>query len=217
MEKKEYYRRELPHFQQPGQSYFVTWNLKDAVPAKALVNYKLQIVQLRQDLEMAQFREADKETIAEINKKIYLTRKKYMGAFDDLLDVQKKPKINLSKPEITSIIADALHFWEKNRIDNHAFCIMPNHVHWVLHVYEKSIDNKPVYLQDILHSVKSFTALKINEIENLKGAFWQDESFDTTIRDQQHLFRAIDYTIMNPVKAKLVDNWLNWKGTWCEF
>ena len=38
MEKKEYYRRELPHFQQPGQSYFVTWNLKDAVPAKAFVN-----------------------------------------------------------------------------------------------------------------------------------------------------------------------------------
>jgi len=217
MEKKEYYRRELPHFQQPGQSYFVTWNLKDAVPAKALVNYKLQIIQLKQELEMAQFRKVQKETIAEINKKIYQARKKYMGAYDDLLDVQKKPKIDLSKPEITSTIADTLHFWEKNRIDNYAFCIMPNHVHWVLHVYEKDVNNKPVYLQDILHSIKSFTALKINEIENLKGAFWQDESFDTTIRDQQHLFRAIDYTIMNPVKAGLVDNWLAWKGTWCEF
>jgi len=31
MEKKEFHRHYLPHFQQPGQAYFVTWSLKDAV------------------------------------------------------------------------------------------------------------------------------------------------------------------------------------------
>ena len=43
MEKKESYRRHLPHFQQPGQSYFVTWCIYNAVPAKALNNYALQL------------------------------------------------------------------------------------------------------------------------------------------------------------------------------
>jgi hypothetical protein len=39
LEKKESYKHALPHFQQPGQAYFVTWNLKDAVPKKALKRY----------------------------------------------------------------------------------------------------------------------------------------------------------------------------------
>src|SRR5659263_575603 len=30
MEKKEFHRHYLPHFQQPGQAYFVTWSLKVA-------------------------------------------------------------------------------------------------------------------------------------------------------------------------------------------
>ena len=40
MEKKEFYRHDLPHFQQPGQAYFITWCLNDAIPAKALLSYK---------------------------------------------------------------------------------------------------------------------------------------------------------------------------------
>jgi len=36
MEKKEFYRKHLPHFQQAGQVYFVTWCLKDAIPPKQL-------------------------------------------------------------------------------------------------------------------------------------------------------------------------------------
>lgn len=48
MPHKEHYRHNLPHFQQPGQAYFVTWNLKDAVPKKAMGRYKkeLELVKL---------------------------------------------------------------------------------------------------------------------------------------------------------------------------
>ena len=58
MEKKEHYRHLLPHFQQPGQAYFVTWNLKGAVPAKAFSSYtkkiaelNAQIISLKNDIE----------------------------------------------------------------------------------------------------------------------------------------------------------------------
>ena len=49
MEKKESYRHILPHFQQPGQAYFVTWNLQEAIPKKALVRYtqKLEMLKLQ--------------------------------------------------------------------------------------------------------------------------------------------------------------------------
>jgi len=53
MEKKESYRHILPHFQQPGQAYFVTWNLKDAVPPKALERYTIQLQIIRARLGAA--------------------------------------------------------------------------------------------------------------------------------------------------------------------
>jgi hypothetical protein len=45
--KKEFYRHALPHFQQSGQAYFITWSLKDAVPKKALKRYTDELEKLR--------------------------------------------------------------------------------------------------------------------------------------------------------------------------
>lgn len=108
----------------------------------------------------------------------------------------------------------AFLFWEGNKIENEAFCVMPNHFHWVFTT--KKIDNagNPVYLQDILRSVKSFTAKEINRLSDRSGQLWQRESFDTTIRDDKHLYHAIEYTINNPVAAGLVKKWTDWKATY---
>jgi len=43
MNKRESYHHLLPHFQQPGQAYFVTWSLIDAIPPKALSIYTNQL------------------------------------------------------------------------------------------------------------------------------------------------------------------------------
>ena len=64
-----------------------------------------------------------------------------------------------------------------------------------------------------MQSVKRYSATVINKIEGISGSLWQKESYDTTIRDDIHLYNAIDYTINNPVKAGLVNNWYEWKGT----
>ena len=40
------------------------------------------------------------------------------------------------------------------KFKNIAYSIMPNHVHWVLEVLKKDEDGNPVYLQDIMQSVK---------------------------------------------------------------
>ena len=213
MEKKESYRKHLPHFQQPGQSYFVTWSLKDAVPSKALESYTLQLEQLNSGIEMAKVNNTGEETINELKLQRSIVRKKYMKAYDDLLHLQTKPIVDLSKNENTQTIISALSFWEGKRIENYAICVMSNHVHWVFRVFEKDDNGQPVYLQDILQSVKRFTANRINKLENRTGTVWLRESFDTTIRDDQHLQRAINYTIMNPVSAGLASYWWEWKGT----
>jgi putative transposase len=213
MEKKEYHRRHLPHFQQSGQAYFVTWCIKDAVPPKALDSYTYQLKQLRSEIEIAKNNKASDKIIGDLKIEYYRIRKKYMKAFDDLLHLQTKFIVDLSKEENTQVVTNSLRFWEDKRIENYAICVMSNHVHWVFKTFEKNENGEPVYLQDILQSVKRFSANQINKLENRTGILWHNESYDTTIRDDLHLHNAIEYTINNPVSARLVENWWEWKGT----
>ncbi len=37
--------------------------------------------------------------------------------------------------------------------------------------------------------------------KNHEGKLWQKESFGATIRNEQHLYNAIEYTLSNPVVA----------------
>ncbi|NDP19482.1 MAG: hypothetical protein GZ091_00160 [Paludibacter sp.] len=213
MEKKEYHRRHLPHFQQSGQAYFVTWCIKDAVPHKALESYAIQLKNIRNLIDNEKINTADDEKISDLKIEYFRIRKKYMKAYDDLLHLQTEFIVNLSKEENTQAIINALCFWEGKRIENYALCVMSNHVHWVFRVLDNDEIGEPIYLQDILQSVKRFSANQINKLENRTGTIWQNESYDTTIRDNLHLHNAINYTIENPVSACLVENWWEWKGT----
>jgi REP element-mobilizing transposase RayT len=238
MEKKEYYKHILPHFQLPGQAYFVTWILKNAIPPHALKRYTEKLAQLQSEIER---RSANKgaevfnlrqesrlktlsadeagatpsNEIENLLKEYYSCRKKYIKAYDDLLVVSKTGIIDLSMPENRTIITETIQFWEGKRLETQAFCIMSNHVHWVFKLKDKDENGKPVYLQDIMHSVKRHSSNQINKLTGKKGALWQKESFDTTIRDEEHEYNAIKYTLNNPVAAKLVACWKEWPGNWC--
>lgn len=210
--KKEVYRGNLPHFQQPGQDYFVTWILKNSVPKKAVEVYSKRMEQLKNEIDILKRNNADTNAIENAKKDYYIIRKKYIAKVDEILDAKTDNIVDLSKSENLNIIYETLTFWEGKRIGNYCFCVMPNHVHWVLRVFEKDTKEKPVYLEEIMHSVKLFTSRQINIFENRKGTLWNKESFDTTIRDRIHLHRAIEYTLNNPIKANLVKNREDWKG-----
>ena len=210
--KKEVYRGNLPHFQQPGQDYFVTWILKNSVPKKAVEVYSKRMEQLKNEIDILKRNNADTNAIENAKKDYYIIRKKYIAKVDEILDAKTDNIVDLSKSENLNIIYETLTFWEGKRIGNYCFCVMPNHVHWVLRVFEKDTKEKPVYLEEIMHSVKLFTSRQINIFENRKGTLWNKESFDTTIRDRIHLYRAIEYTLNNPIKANLVKNREDWKG-----
>ena len=213
MDKKESYRHMLPHFQQPGQAYFVTWSLIDAISPKALNDYANQLKNFSSNLKISKENNADEKTIAALKMEYAAARRKYIKAFDDLLHLQTKSIIDLSKEENTKSVLSALDFWDGKQLENYAICVMNNHLHWVFRLFDKNEFGQPVYLQDILQSVKRFSANQINKNEGRAGTVWQKESWDTTIRDDKHLYRAVEYTINNPVEAGLVSNWKKWKGT----
>ncbi len=132
-----------------------------------------------------------------------------------MLAVQECGPVNLTNTELQQVISEALLFWEGKRLENIAFCVMSNHVHWVFRLKETDENGKAVYLQDVMHSVKRHTSNQINKVTGGKGALWQKESFDTTIRNLEHEYNAVRYTLNNPVVAKLVSDWKTWPGSWC--
>ena len=74
---------------------------------------------------------------------------------------------------------------------------MPNHVHVVVRPVEGHS------LKEILHSWKSFTSHKLNELLGRQGKLWQDESFDCIVRTGAQLDKIAFYIQENPAKAGL--------------
>jgi REP element-mobilizing transposase RayT len=76
---------------------------------------------------------------------------------------------------------------------------MPNHVHAVARPLNPADDP----LEMILKSWKGVSSRWINESLGRSGTLWQRESFDRIIRDEEHLWRVIQYIGANPRKAGL--------------
>jgi hypothetical protein len=51
----------------------------------------------------------------------------------------------------------------------------------------------------------------VNHELNRIGSLWQDESYDQIVRDEEHLWRVVQYIGRNPLKAGLPrDRWIRW-------
>jgi len=72
-------------------------------------------------------------------------------------------------------------------------------------------------LASILHSLKSFTSNQANKLLQRRGQFWEHESFDHCVRDEEEWGRIIAYVLNNPVKAELVQDWRAWRWTYTGF
>lgn len=80
---------------------------------------------------------------------------------------------------------------------------MCNHVHLLLNPH------KP--LTDVTRAVKKNSARAANQILGRSGLrFWQDESYDHWVRDNQEFDRIARYIEWNPVRAGLVGRIEDW-------
>lgn len=111
----------------------------------------------------------------------------------------------LEKPEIAQIVQDAICFKRMERHLLHAWCVIRNHVHVVL------TPLSPHELNEIMHSIKSFSSLKINKLLSRKGALWERESFDHLIRSVDQFEAICSCTVENPVKAGLCATPEEWR------
>lgn len=110
----------------------------------------------------------------------------------------------LRQPECAAIVQDALRHFDGDRYRLIAWCVMPNHVH----VLFKSFAGHP--LGRLIHSWMTFTAREINQQLGRTGPLWQEDYFDTFIRDDEHQAAEVIYIERNPVNAGLVARAEDW-------
>ena len=180
-------RRRLPHWEQQGATFFITFRLADAVPQKLLRQWKE---------ELETWRKFHPEPWDASTK--YEYQKRFHDAREAWLD-QGHGECILRRPQIAATIANSLRHFDGDRYALDSFVVMPNHVHVLVRPHESQS------LSEILHSWKSFSAKEINKLRERSGAVWQDENYDRMVRDFAELERYRDYIKENPVAAKLGD------------
>ena len=197
-------KRNLPHIYRTGEDYFITFRLYDSIPKDVMMKMKEEY-----ELELIILTEKFKNKF-EFQKKEYNLQKKFFAIYDNALHENIKIQY-LENEEIAELVGDAMKFYHEEEYFLIAYCIMSNHVHFVFHYYENATRS----ISEIMKSIKGYTARKANIILGRTGnSFWQHESYDHIIRDNQELDNIIDYVKMNPVKAGLIDDWQKWKYTY---
>ena len=199
----------LPHVKREGAVYFVTFRLADSLPEAVLLKIQGQRAErLRRFLADQEARKQGvtppcQDTLEEIERNYFREIERFLE--------QGSGECLLQRPDVAGIVATALRFFDRQRYRLDAWVIMPNHVHVVLW----PMPNQE--LSEILHSWKRFTSREANKLLGRTGrTFWQPESYDHWIRNDEEHARCCQYTILNPVKAKLCatpEAW-PWSSAW---
>jgi valyl-tRNA synthetase len=180
----------LPHWTRTGAMYAVTFHLADSLPADVLERWRAERDRIVHQAE-AQSRELTSHERRELARLYCDHVESYLNAGHG--------QCCLREPKVAELVANALNRFDGERYDLIAWAVMPNHVHAVLKPYEG------IELPDILHSWKSYTASRANELLGHTGAFWQSEYYDHLIRDQEDFIHQVNYILSNPTKAGLGD------------
>ncbi len=82
MQEKEYYTRNLPHWQPEEGVFFITGRLEGSLPVKVIIE-----LMARRDAKIAEIRENKPQlSDLEVQKALKAEKDLYFGKFDDLLD-----------------------------------------------------------------------------------------------------------------------------------
>jgi len=218
-------RGNLPHWYVSGAAHFVTYRLAGTIPREvleALTKHKDELLTrpLPQGMSPRERRR--------------LVHKQLFAEYDAYLDANRAIDW-LVRPSVAALIRRNLYHHNASKYQLLAYCIMPNHVHVLLQpivpvdeaarfvgpdeasrfVYD---DNEPCGeladsqspLTVIMHSLKSYTAHEANKLLGRTGQFWQHESYDHWIRDDDELERVVAYINANPVKVGLIAQAHEW-------
>ena len=189
----------LPHWYQPGVTYFVTFRTEDSLPKEVAdlwyrrrddwlrghgissktPEWKALFLQLPNDAQAEFHRTFSREYLAHLDR-----------GYGECV---------LRRPELALIVANSLRHFDRQRYHLGDCVVMPNHVHLLTCLLGDTDIEKQCY------SWKKFSAREINRSLGRTGRFWQEESFDHLIRSADEFEWLRRYIIQNGSQAGLRD------------
>ncbi|HYT92991.1 MAG TPA: transposase [Gemmataceae bacterium] len=103
----------------------------------------------------------------------------------------------LRRPELRTIVADSLRYFDGERYLLTDFVVMPNHVHVLVAFPDAEQLTKQAY------SWKHFTGVNINKVLGQRGRFWEVDGFDHLVRSADQFEYLRTYIAENPRQARL--------------
>jgi putative transposase len=194
----------LPHWFQPGVTYFVTFRTDDSVLQSLLrAWHKRRDVWLRRrgvDPHDKNWKVKLREN-AELEDEYHGTfTREFMGYLD-----RGYGACVLRDKSLAQIVSDTLLHFDGDRYEMGDFVIMPNHVHLLACLRGQT------EIERQCGSWKKFAAGKINEALGRSRRFWQEGSFDHLVRSPDQFEHLQRYIAANPMQAGLLpDEYLSY-------
>jgi REP element-mobilizing transposase RayT len=173
----------LPHFDAPGVTQFVTFQLNDSFPVDRRPQWEIIL--------------SDPDNS---------TKRKKLEAWLD----RGHGQCWLRQKDVACVVETVLREFDGRDYQLHGWVVMPNHVHLVVGVWD-------LPLVKLINGWKGKSSRGANKFLGRRGAFWQEDYYDTLIRDEAHLKRAVRYTEQNPAKAFLTKTARDWPWSSARF
>jgi len=154
--------RHLPHWRQPGATYFVTFRLADSLPASKLRELRA----IRSEWERKYGNSMDDAAWHKLAKSLAEKLEYWLDQGMGSCLLRERPH--------GDTVTEALYHFDGNRYHLGCFVVMPNHVHLIVRPFDQEDDS----LERILQSWKRHAAMKINRRSSRTGPLWQQESYD---------------------------------------
>lgn len=203
----EIHRRNLPHWRQPGATYFVTYRLSDSLP-------EARAEQLREYRE--EWKRENPSPHTEVQLRAYA--KLFSTRVEGWLD-EGAGCCALGDHVNARLVDSTLRFFDGGRY--HLFCsvVMPNHMHAIVKPLGENC------LDEIWESWKKFSATGLAKKGVKTRPVWFSEGYDRIIRDVEHLQRVVRYIGRNPIKigltreetfCRICDDWIAAGWDWMD-
>ena len=175
----------LPHWQQQEAAFFVTFRLADSLPRGLLRQW---------EQERDAWLRWNPEPWSPKQEREY--RERFTGAIERWLD-DGHGECLLRRPPLARVVGETLNHFDGIRCHQHAWVIMPNHVHLLFSLLGGTL------LEEHIRSWKGYTARAINRLADRKGTLWQKDYHDRMVRNLEHFANCARYVRHNPVGARL--------------
>lgn len=186
------YSRLLPHWRQPGATYFVTFHFADSLPMAK----RRELRSIKRDWEQRHC-PTDDTARAKYAKTVFQKIEHWLDRGGGACWLRERTFADELQRSI-------LHYHEK-RYQVGCFAIMANHCHLTMRPFEGwSLENE-------VGMIKKVVADSIIKQRGAASPLWQEESYDRIIRDEEHLYRVVQYIGANPRRAGLpLEKWHRW-------